>query len=236
MLLTPKSFVDCELRWGLDRHFPNPKRFIRDCQPNGRLSLKPRLDAVPRRTSPSVYVSIQVPNQPFTARGRVDVVEHGEVVYSDDRKVILVSLEHRARLKLGGARVAVRLDDPLDGRDADVRKVDGMRADGPAARTTPTRHMAHYVTVSCTTTPNPHICGPWPSGAFANWAIPSCGSGANRFRTRSRPRPGSWPTTCATRCVPPESGTGWAGPSRRPRSARRCGSCTWRSTSSAGRW
>src|SRR2546425_3872846 len=131
MLLTPKSFVDCELRWVLDRHFPNPKRFIRDCQPNGRLSLKPRLDAVPRRTSPSIYVSIQLPNQPFTVRGRVDVVEHGEVVYSDDRKVILVSLEHRARLKLGGARVAGRLHDGLDGARTAGREGGGKRGDRP---------------------------------------------------------------------------------------------------------
>src|SRR5205814_507211 len=76
---------------------------------------------------------------------------------------------------------------------------------------------------------------PWQSGAFACWAIRSCGSAASGSRTPSPPRPACSRMTCGTPCAWRRRNTRWAGPWRHPRSGHRYGSCLWRSTNSAGR-
>src|SRR5438477_12580795 len=85
LLLPPKSFADCELRWGSGGVFGNPKGLTRDCQ-----------SAAP----PSVNVAIHLPDQAFVVLRRVHVVQHCRIVHGDDRESILVGLQD------GGGSVA----------------------------------------------------------------------------------------------------------------------------------
>src|SRR5438034_952785 len=196
-----------------------------------------------------VDVPIHLPDEPLVILRRVEIVDDCRVIDRHGDEIRLMGGEHCPRAVPGGGRAGRELRE--DGLIPDHRlpallgeaRDDGGRprvpwaypfAPRPRQPAPPPRDPCNYVIASCTPPPNPQIGGPWPYDTFASWAIRSCGSAASGSRTRSPPPPGSSRTICGIRSRSPGRNTRWVEHSRRRKSARRCGSCASRWTSSAG--